>query len=242
MFEHKGYRDTTIRDIAKAADISVGTVYQYYKGKEDILKDVGDIDAKNHSLSYEKKRCEIMDAALTVFGEKGYSRTNIEDIANLTSMTKGNIYQYFKSKEELFISMIRETALLKFVWNMDNEYPTEDPEQLLSEIGKGFLAIYKDPRRLNLMRIIISESPIYPEIGTLFCSEVTEKASDILGKVLKPHLPSQADAVLSARIFFGSLWSFIITQEIIVSGGAKYEDDKIVKEIIRIFFNGAFNI
>ncbi|MDO4556920.1 MAG: helix-turn-helix domain-containing protein [Lachnospiraceae bacterium] len=40
LFAKKGYRNTTIADIAKNAGISVGNIYRYYKGKEQILEDV----------------------------------------------------------------------------------------------------------------------------------------------------------------------------------------------------------
>lgn len=40
LFANKGYKSTTISDIAKSAGISVGNVYRYYKGKEQILEQV----------------------------------------------------------------------------------------------------------------------------------------------------------------------------------------------------------
>ena len=40
LFSHKGYTNTTISDIAKSAGISVGNIYSYYKGKEQILNQI----------------------------------------------------------------------------------------------------------------------------------------------------------------------------------------------------------
>ena len=50
---------------------------------------------------------EILDAALTVFGESGFARAKIEDVARLAGVSKGTVYLYFDSKEALFREMVR---------------------------------------------------------------------------------------------------------------------------------------
>jgi AcrR family transcriptional regulator len=54
----------------------------------------------------EKKRLSILDSALKCFGEKGYHSTTMDDIVAYSNMSKGLLYNYFKSKEELYISLI----------------------------------------------------------------------------------------------------------------------------------------
>ncbi|MEN8154086.1 MAG: TetR/AcrR family transcriptional regulator [Acidobacteriota bacterium] len=49
----------------------------------------------------EKKREAIIKAALEVFGEKGFSRTTINDIAERAGIGKGTIYEYFRDKNEI---------------------------------------------------------------------------------------------------------------------------------------------
>lgn len=49
----------------------------------------------------EKKKLEIIKVASKLFAEKGYYTTTIPDIAQELSMSVGNFYNYFKSKEEL---------------------------------------------------------------------------------------------------------------------------------------------
>ena len=47
----------------------------------------------------DERRNEILDAAETLFTEKGYSKTTIIDILNQVGIAKGTFYYYFKSKE-----------------------------------------------------------------------------------------------------------------------------------------------
>ena len=73
-----------------------------------------------------------MDAASEVFFAKGYQRATIEDIENSSGLTRGDIYYYFKGKEEIYISVLaRGMRLLRddFRWAARNN--NLSPEQLI---------------------------------------------------------------------------------------------------------------
>ena len=50
-------------------------------------------------------REKIVDAAIVTFSKHGYDRTKMDDIAETANLSKGTIYLYFKSKEELFFAI-----------------------------------------------------------------------------------------------------------------------------------------
>ncbi len=56
-----------------------------------------------------EKRKAILESAFEVFGELGYQSTTIKNIAKHAGIAPGSIYTYFKDKEELFTSTVRET-------------------------------------------------------------------------------------------------------------------------------------
>ena len=58
----------------------------------------------------EVRKQEILDAALKLFGEKGYEKTSISDIAKTIGVAQGLCYRYFPSKEALFDSAIEQYA------------------------------------------------------------------------------------------------------------------------------------
>jgi AcrR family transcriptional regulator len=49
----------------------------------------------------EERPNELLDAALRIFAERGYGNTRLEDIAAAVGVTKGTIYHYFETKEDL---------------------------------------------------------------------------------------------------------------------------------------------
>jgi len=53
---------------------------------------------------------EILDAALTVFAERGYRNTRLEDVGEAAGVTKGAIYHYFANKEDLLLRAIEQRS------------------------------------------------------------------------------------------------------------------------------------
>jgi AcrR family transcriptional regulator len=54
----------------------------------------------------EEKRNHILESALKCFGEKGYQATIIDDIVKDSNISKGAIYNYFASKEEIYLQLL----------------------------------------------------------------------------------------------------------------------------------------
>jgi len=63
------------------------------------------------------KRTRIINAALTVFSRDGFQNSKIEDIARAADIGKGTLYEYFSSKDELFLEVFtsfKESVLSKY--------------------------------------------------------------------------------------------------------------------------------
>jgi AcrR family transcriptional regulator len=57
-------------------------------------------------MGKEQRHSEILDAAKKVFFQKGFKNTTMESIANKACVSKGTLYFYFKTKEDLYMSMM----------------------------------------------------------------------------------------------------------------------------------------
>lgn len=55
----------------------------------------------------EDKKIDIMHAAMQFFSKKGFQSTSMQEIANESGMSKGSLYNYFESKEELLIEVFK---------------------------------------------------------------------------------------------------------------------------------------
>lgn len=71
-------------------------------------------------------RKKIVKQAFTVFLEKGFEKTTIDDVAVRLGVTKPAIYRYYKSKEELFLASMAETMMEEFKRIFASSFASDD--------------------------------------------------------------------------------------------------------------------
>jgi len=115
----------------------------------------------------EERREAIMNVAREVFFEHGYSATSMSAIAARLGGSKGTLYNYFRSKEELFEAQVRElcgSAASSFL-----ESTTEgSPIETLTLFGERYLAHLFSEQTIKLFRILVAEAQRSPELGRMF--------------------------------------------------------------------------
>ncbi|MBZ0200471.1 MAG: uroporphyrinogen-III synthase [Ignavibacteriaceae bacterium] len=81
-------------------------------------------DTQNISIKKEKKREMILEAASLLFSQKNYHEVMMEEVAQQISVAKGTLYNYFKSKEDLYFS-IMTLRMRKLVLSLEDKIKTE---------------------------------------------------------------------------------------------------------------------
>ena len=101
----------------------------------------------------EKRRLTLLDAALECFSAKGYYASTVDDIVNYSKLSKGSFYNYFASKEDIFIDLLqenREKSLKKLNLNLNKiDSPSEKLKYWINS------DIPYDPDKKKMMRIHI---------------------------------------------------------------------------------------
>ncbi|MBR31605.1 MAG: TetR family transcriptional regulator [Spirochaetaceae bacterium] len=109
----------------------------------------------------QKRRAEIIEAALHIFAEKGYHAAGIADIAGHLGIGHGTVYLYFKNKEDIL-----DTAVRRVIRDMTSIVLLERPDQARSlkefegqimRIGSAFFELFR--KDLRGARIILEEAP-----------------------------------------------------------------------------------
>ena len=128
---------------------------------------------------------EILDAALKVFAEKGFAAARMEDIAARAGVTKGTIYLYFPSKDEVFKSLARESvgATIAGAALQANKYDGSVRE-FLTMFLTAVAAMIQHSDRFVLPKIIIAESGNFPELARFWRTEVIDKALGMMSVII----------------------------------------------------------
>ncbi|WP_368518841.1 TetR/AcrR family transcriptional regulator [Rhizobium sp.] len=124
-------------------------------------------DTKKLTRAEQKARrpVQILDAAFEEFVERGYVATRVEDIATRIGVTKGTIYVYFETKEQLFEAMIRHISTpLEDLLISGNELKGTATERLRKNIELIYDLIINDRKLRELMRFVIAEGSRFPHI------------------------------------------------------------------------------
>ncbi|MGG6894916.1 MULTISPECIES: TetR/AcrR family transcriptional regulator [Rhizobium] len=124
-------------------------------------------DQKKLTRAEQKARrpVQILDAAFEEFVERGYVATRVEDIASRVGVTKGTIYVYFETKEQLFEAMIRHiSAPFEDLLSSVNELKGTATERLQKQIEQIYDLIINDRKLRELMRFVIAEGSRFPQI------------------------------------------------------------------------------
>lgn len=80
----------------------------------------------------EERKDQIIKAAEEVFTQKGFSDARMDDIAGETGLSKGTLYLYFKSKDELIIAILDRIFQREFKTLENADYSTMSAEQAIN--------------------------------------------------------------------------------------------------------------
>lgn len=128
---------------------------------------------------------ELLAAALEVFGEQGYVRARLEDVARRAGVSKGTIYLYFDNKEALFKALVRSRVSDALVQARHRLALHQGPwrEALVTTI-RAMWRVMNTDRMCVIGRLVQSELEHVPEIGRFYFDEVIAPGRQLLRDVL----------------------------------------------------------
>jgi len=114
------------------------------------------------------KRAQILDGARAVFLARGFDAASMGEIARQAGVSKGTLYVYFASKEELFGAIVRDQCLIQAeqVFALDDQ--DRDVAAVLMRLGTSFAAALCRVERLSSLRAIVAISERMPAAGHRF--------------------------------------------------------------------------
>jgi AcrR family transcriptional regulator len=166
----------------------------------------------------EQTRQDLLVAALTVFSQKGYTATRLEDVAHAAGVTRGAIYHHFGSKAELYGALIEEANQIgnSAIDRAVNEGGTFI--EIVSRILVYTFGLLEDDRRFSEVMALQLTTPDVEVLSERRYDEAQELVNSISGffRVIieQGELRRDLDPVTAARGFLGyqyglaSLWLF----------------------------------
>jgi TetR/AcrR family transcriptional repressor of mexJK operon len=153
----------------------------------------------------DERRETILDVARDCFLVYGYAATSMSAIAARLGGSKGTLYNYFKSKDELFGAMMQRQCGELQETLFDVAHVNGDHRARLKHYGRSFLELLLSPDAVAIHRLVVAESDRFPELGRAFYESgprlAMERIGAYLGELMDRGVLRRADTLIAATHF-----------------------------------------
>lgn len=160
------------------------------------------------------KRRQILDGAAGVFLASGFDGASMGEIARAAGVSKGTLYTYFVSKEELFRALLREKCsdIAERCFQLD---PQGEVDAELTAVARRYIAAMAEPDYIATLRVVISAAEKFPAVGAAYHEAGIETTVALLSRWLAGKSADGELAIeepeLAARQFICSCYAQTVT-------------------------------
>jgi AcrR family transcriptional regulator len=134
--------------------------------------------------STEQRRAQILDAAMTVFSQRGYDAATTKEIADLVGVTPPLLYSYFPSKRDLLAAVVVERGTVTADASiLTSDEDGADPRDRLYRWSMDLTRRLNAAANLPAFRVMLMEGMHDEEVGSVFKAEVERMKAPVAAYV-----------------------------------------------------------
>lgn len=188
---------------------------------------------------------EIVSAAMAVFAEKGFAAAKLDEIAARAGVSKGAVYLYFETKEDIFRAVVEQAIApnIGAVKAVAAAHPGPFPDLLRGVTGMIANVVLTTPMG-GVLKMVVGEARNFPEIARVWHDQLVAhalgamaeavRAAQVRGE-LKPGDPRVYALQIIAPLLVGVLW-----RETFVPVGAEpFDIPALLNQHVETFLDGA---
>ncbi len=167
----------------------------------------------------EHRPDELLDAALALFVEQGYAHTSVAQIAKAAGVSKGSVYLYFSSKQEILESLVKRAVAPVSAAALGAMPEARGNTRAVLAAALGQIARrMADPQTVAVPRLVLREAAAIPEIAEMYRRAVLEPAMPMLAGLIRAGIASgelrPVDPDLTIRSIMGPIVIHLLLSEI----------------------------
>ncbi|WP_176073841.1 TetR/AcrR family transcriptional regulator [Brucella intermedia] len=136
------------------------------------------------------KRRQILEGAQDVFLRMGFDAASMNDITREAGVSKGTIYVYFNSKEDLFVALCehyRHTMFSELIATLDSGFGNR---QELTDFGVALVTLITSSTAIRAQRIVLGVSERKPELAARFYERGPKRSLVVMADYLRRMIES----------------------------------------------------
>ena len=133
----------------------------------------------------DERPAEIVAAALESFAERGFAATRLDDIAARAGVTRGTLYLYFPSKEDLFKAVVRQSIVPVIARGEEMLAQTQEASSaLLAKVLLMMPTAVEGSPVSAIPKLVISEARNFPDLAQFYLEEVIRRGRRLLTAII----------------------------------------------------------
>jgi len=191
-------------------------------------------------------RDKILESAIRLFAEKGFSGTTTREIAEKAGVNEALIFRHFSTKRDLYSAIIERKISEEpgFEYPLEAFKETRDDWLIFKSIAiRMFDCVEKDPCFIRLLHFSALEGH---ELSDMFFDTYVQYQRMLLSDYIERRISEGAfknvNPVLAARAFIGMVINYILVQEIFgEKKRRKIKREEVADTFVKIFLEGIKN-
>ena len=169
------------------------------------------------------RKHQILEAALRIFIIKGYSKTTMDDIVNASNLSKGALYHYYKSKKDLFLSLIDHWEIYAFKDFYKKTSNNKTASDTLRFFGQNVLKTLENKKYAYIAEVefwaLSNQDKEIKERSQLLYDKLLNLFEKVVEKGIKnkefKNLNIRKTAMVILAVFQGINWFVIFNEKLI---------------------------
>jgi len=179
-------------------------------------------------------RDRIIEAAYTLFSEKGYHGTSTREIAKTASVSEVTLFRIFGTKESLFEEVLKVKSIIPDLLAMIRDVENYSLEDLLFSLTKRFY--YTLVSKKKFIMITLSEVNQYSEKVRDIYQKLIDQIDELLVKIFSKY--KNFNLKIIPKAFRGIIFNLFLTNEILLRKDiTKSEINRIFSSYVKIILN-----
>ncbi|AET66333.1 transcriptional regulator [Desulfosporosinus orientis DSM 765] len=189
--------------------------------------------------SVEDRRQDILEAALTVFAQKGFNGSTTAEIARAAGVAEGTIFRHFATKKELLIAVLKPKVLEGIIY-LDKEQREASPLEFFRSFLKNRLELLKEND--SLFRFMFAEAQYHEEVREALYKGILEQGICIVkpwfDKGVEQGIFKPLPFIFMVRSFMGMALFYGIFNHVFPGLSPEKTIDEASDQILELFLHG----
>ncbi len=188
----------------------------------------------------QKRRRAMVEAAYSLFMEKGYASVSVDEIIRVSKGSKSSLYKFFGDKEGILKAVI-ESLADEFLREIHLEFPSaKTPREALNRVGMVFADLALSDKAINQHRHAVSHAKAFPDLAKLWYESGPKRTMDGFADFLEKETAAGrlriADPARAAWFFLGMIIFHDNMRRLVCLPRSKRSElTKMVSEAVEVF-------